>query len=56
MIAHKGHTVIGADVNPEFVRHINEGRAPVDETGLQEMIDGCRSRLSATTEAQEAVA
>lgn len=56
VIAHKGHTVVGMDVNPGFVRQINAGRAPVEETGLQEMIDGCRDRLSATGDAREAVA
>src|SRR6266568_1798064 len=56
VIAHRGHTVIGADLNPEFVRQINDGKAPVEETGLQQMIDGCRSHLSATTDTQEAVA
>jgi len=56
VIAHKGHTVIGVDVNPDFVRQINAGRAPVDETGLQQMIDGCRERLSATTDTRKAVA
>ena len=56
VIAHKGHTVVGVDVNRDFVRQINAGRAPVEETGLQQMIDGCRERLSATTDAREAVA
>src|SRR6266571_5188071 len=56
VIAHRGHIVIGADLNPEFVRQINDGKAPVEETGLQQMIDGCRSHLSATTDTQEAVA
>jgi UDPglucose 6-dehydrogenase len=56
VIAHKGHTVVGMDVNRDFVRQINAGRAPVEETGLQEMIDGCRDHLSATTDAGEAVA
>ena len=46
VIAHRGHTVVGVDRNREFVRRINEGRAPVEEPGLQPMIDGCRGRLS----------
>jgi UDPglucose 6-dehydrogenase len=56
VIAHKGHTVVGVDRNRDFVRQINEGRAPVEEPGLQQMIDGCRGRLSATTDTREAVA
>ncbi len=55
VIAHKGHTVVGVDVNPGIVRLINEGRAPGEEPGLQDMIDGCRSRLSATRDVREAV-
>ncbi|MFM6358582.1 UDP-glucose dehydrogenase family protein [Planktothrix sp.] len=49
VFAHKGFDVIGLDVNPAFVAAINEGRAPVEEPGLQEMIDRNRSRISATT-------
>jgi UDPglucose 6-dehydrogenase len=56
VIAHKGHTVVGVDVNPEFVRQVNAGRAPVEETGLQSMIEGCRGRLSATLDTRQAVA
>jgi UDPglucose 6-dehydrogenase len=56
VIASKGHTVVGADINADFVRQLNEGRAPVAETGLQELIDDCRARLSATTDIQAAVA
>jgi UDPglucose 6-dehydrogenase len=55
ILAHKGHTVIGVDVNADFVRRLNEGMAPVDEPGLQEMVDGCWSRLSATMDAKAAV-
>ncbi len=56
VIAHKGHTVVGVDVDPDLVSRLNAGRAPVEETGLQEMIDGCRGRLSATTDTRDAVA
>ena len=49
VFAHKGFEVVGLDVNPAFVSAINEGRAPVEEPGLQEMIDRNRSRISATT-------
>jgi UDPglucose 6-dehydrogenase len=54
--AAKGHRVIGVDLSERFVAAVNEGRAPVFEPGLQEMIDRGRPRLSATTELAQAVA
>ena len=50
VLASKGNEVLGIDVNPEAVRLLNEGRAPVEEPGLQELVAGSRERLSATTE------
>jgi UDPglucose 6-dehydrogenase len=55
VFANKGFETIGLDLNSRFVEAINEGRAPVEEPQLQEMIDGCRSRLRATTSFEEAV-
>ncbi|AVM76363.1 UDP-glucose dehydrogenase family protein [Magnetospirillum gryphiswaldense] len=53
--AAKGHDVVGVDLNPAFVAALNQGRAPVEEPRLQEMIDlGC-PRLSATTDFSEAI-
>lgn len=49
VFAHKGFSVIGIDLNAEFVRAINEGRAPVVEPGLQDLIGTNRPRLKATT-------
>ncbi|MEE9166834.1 MAG: nucleotide sugar dehydrogenase [Candidatus Neomarinimicrobiota bacterium] len=54
-IAHKGILVIGADVNSASVEKINDGLAPVEETGLQELISANRSRLRATLDVEEAV-
>ena len=34
VMAHKGHTVVGVDINPAYVAAINQGRAPVKEPGL----------------------
>ena len=48
VLASKGHEVIGVDVNPDFVRALAAGRAPVDEPGLQELIGKSGGRLSAT--------
>ncbi|HEV3333102.1 MAG TPA: nucleotide sugar dehydrogenase [Bryobacteraceae bacterium] len=55
VMAHKGHTVVGVDVNPGYVTAIQEGRAPVNEPGLAEMIQANRARLSATSDCEEAV-
>lgn len=55
VLASKGHEVIGFDVNPEFVRLMAAGKAPVVEPRLQELIDASGSRLSATTSAEEAI-
>jgi UDPglucose 6-dehydrogenase len=55
VMAHGGHVVVGVDVNASSVRAIKEGRAPVSETGLAEMIHANRERLSATLDCEEAV-
>ena len=53
--AAKGHRVIGVDVNERFVHLINEGKPPVSEPGLQELLRQADGRLSATTDIAEAV-
>jgi UDPglucose 6-dehydrogenase len=50
VLASKGNEVLGIDVNPEAVRLLNEGLAPVDEPGLQALVSASRDRLSATTD------
>jgi UDPglucose 6-dehydrogenase len=55
VMANKGNTVVGVDVNPAFVDAIQEGRPPVNEPGLAEMIAANRERLSATQDYNEAV-
>ncbi len=55
VFARKGFDTIGLDVNPRFVEAINDGRAPVEEPRLQEMIDRSRSHLRATISFEEAV-
>ncbi len=55
VMAHKGHTVIGVDSNPRSVEAINQGRGPVREPGLDEMIARNRERLRATVDIAEAV-
>lgn len=56
VMADKGHTVIGVDLNPGAVNAVNQGRAPVNEPGLDELIRKNRERLSATTDYAEAIA
>ncbi len=55
VMAHKGHTVIGVDLNPATVKAVNAGKAPVKEPRLQEMIDGARERISATHSYEDAL-
>jgi UDPglucose 6-dehydrogenase len=54
-IASRGHDVIGVDVNPRAVDALNMGHAPVQETGLQELIEANRERLRGTMSQAEAV-
>jgi GDP-mannose 6-dehydrogenase len=56
-LAHKGHRVIGVDVNPAKVEMLATGRPPVLEPGLDELIsEACRAgRLGATTDSMRAV-
>ena len=54
-LASKGYEVIGCDVDPAKVKAINEGRAPVEETGLQDMLFANRERIHATPDIGEAV-
>jgi UDPglucose 6-dehydrogenase len=54
--AAKGFTTIGVDVNEAYVDAINEGRAPVFEPGLAEMLAEGRACLTATTRIEDAVA
>lgn len=57
-LARDGHTVIGVDPNQTKVDLINEGKSPIVEHGLDELIrDGVAGgRLSAVTDAASAVA
>jgi GDP-mannose 6-dehydrogenase len=52
-----GHTVVGVDVNPDKVTSLNEGRSPIVEKGLDELIrdNAASGRLRATTSTKEAV-
>jgi UDPglucose 6-dehydrogenase len=54
-LAAKGYTVIGVDIDEAKIAQINEGRAPVFETGLDDMLRQSEGRLTATTDLEEAV-
>jgi UDPglucose 6-dehydrogenase len=54
-IASRGHEVIGVDINHASVEAVNHGRAPVQETGLGELIGANQSRLRATLSHDEAI-
>lgn len=53
--AFKGHEVIGIDINPAAVKSIQQGKAPVYEPGLQDLITGSAGRFQATTVIEEAI-
>jgi len=55
VFAHRGFQVIGLDINRKFVAALAEGWAPVDETGLQQLIDQSRDRIRATTDYEFAI-
>jgi len=57
-LAADGHTVVGVDNNPLKADLLNQGRSPVIEAGLGELIqEGVRAgRLRATTDCDEAMA
>ena len=52
-----GHTVVGVDVSQDKVASLNEGRSPIVEKGLDELIrdNVANGRLRATTNTAEAV-
>jgi GDP-mannose 6-dehydrogenase len=52
-----GHTVVGVDVNPDKVASLNEGRSPIVEKDLDELIRSAKAdgSLRATTNTAEAV-
>ncbi|MBV8922107.1 nucleotide sugar dehydrogenase [Bradyrhizobium sp.] len=55
-LAARGLEVVGVDVDPDKVKKINEGVAPLDEPLLAETIRAGRSRLRATLDPRETVA
>lgn len=56
VLAHRGYSVVGVDINQASVAAVNRGEAPVQESGLEALIRQNRGRLSASTDCQGAVA
>lgn len=53
--ARKGYPVIGVDVNQLTVEAVNQGRSPIYEPGLGQLIKDQRGRLRATTDHEYAI-
>lgn len=53
--ASRGYEAVGIDVNPVNVAALAAHHAPVKETGLQELIDQNRERISATGDWDDAI-
>ena len=53
--ASKGYKVIGVDINPQFVKLINEGKPPVFEPKLAEFLQTSKERVSATQDYEKAI-
>src|ERR1700693_2435897 len=54
--AARGVSVVGVDIDPEKIRKVNAGEAPVDEPRLAETMKEGRERLRATDDPSETVA
>jgi UDPglucose 6-dehydrogenase len=55
-LADKGYRVIGVDVNAAAIQSINQGKACVQEPGLDEMLHRNRDRIRATADYSDAIA
>ena len=53
--ASRGFNVIGIDVNDDLVKLINQGKTPVDEPGLEQLIAKNRRKIKATSDYNEAI-
>lgn len=54
----RGHEVVGVDVSPAKINLINQGKSPIVEPGLEELLQQGRSsgRLRGTTDVADAIA
>src|SRR5688500_1594239 len=56
ILADRGHDVVGVDARPHVVDLFNEGRTPIQEPGLADLIGRNRARVRATTNTAAAIA
>jgi GDP-mannose 6-dehydrogenase len=56
-LAHRGHRVLGVDINPGKVEILESGHSPIVEAGMEDLVASGRKacRLHATTDAVSAV-
>ena len=54
-LASRGFNVIGVDVSQKIVNALNAGRAPAQETGLDELIAKYKERIRATLSHEDAI-
>jgi len=56
--AHSGHQVLGIDVDPAKVASLQQGRSPIYEPGLEELLQGflAKGTLRFTTDLKEGIA
>ena len=54
-LAHKGHDVLGVDLNPDKVEILEAGHSPIVEAGMEDLVASGRQacRLHATTDAAQ---
>lgn len=50
VLADRGHDVTGIDLQPSVVDALNSGRCPIEESGLDALLQRSRGRLRATTD------
>jgi GDP-mannose 6-dehydrogenase len=56
-LAHRGHRVLGVDINPKKVEILESGHSPIIEAGMEDLVASGRRacRLHATTDTDSAV-
>jgi len=55
VFAAAGFSVCGYDLNKKYVEKLARGDAPIEETGLQELLDLSKDKITAVSEAETAV-
>ena len=54
-LASRGFNVVGVDMSPKVIESLNNGRAPAQERGLEELIRKNKDRLRATLSHEDAI-